>query len=119
MELTNYLADGVGLTSRAWFGIGVATLATCFICSEFAPWKSPTLSPESIKRRFFWFGVLAFVSCLFVSLLPDWEDGLFATCATLLCFGRRTADQIARRHSAVIKIDGSAVSTEFAIVSKP
>jgi len=34
------------------------------------------LSPESIKRRFYWAGVGGFLTCLFFSQLPDWRDGL-------------------------------------------
>lgn len=75
-DLTYLVADGAGLSARTWLWICVIPFAIGFIGSEFAPWKSARLSPESIKRRFYWCGVCGFLTCLFVSQLPDWRGGL-------------------------------------------
>jgi hypothetical protein len=76
VPLVDLLADGSGTSGHTWFWICVIPFVIGFIGSEFAPWKSTRLSPESIKRRFYWAGVGGFLVCLFWSQLPDWKDGL-------------------------------------------
>lgn len=74
--LSEVLDGGAGLSAHTWLWICVIPFAIGFIGSEFAPWKSARLSPESIKRRFYWGGVGGFIICLFLSQMPDWQSGL-------------------------------------------
>ncbi len=64
--------------SHLWFWICLIPLAIGYLGSEFALWKSATLSPESIKRRCYWAGVSGFLVCMLLSQIPDWKDGLLA-----------------------------------------
>lgn len=99
------LADGAGLTTHTWLWICVIPFVVGFIGSEFAPWKSARLSPESIKRRCYWAGVGGFLVCLFCSQLPDWKDGLAGAGVFLFSFV-----VLAFFRSSHIKIGGKIIA---------
>ncbi|BBY63516.1 hypothetical protein [Mycolicibacterium helvum] len=56
----------------AFAAVGIGLLG-----STRAPWKSHTLSPDSIERRFYWIGCSTGCVLLFFSQIPDWSRGLF------------------------------------------
>jgi hypothetical protein len=60
---------------------GLALIVLGGLFGMFPLWRSPTLSPASIRRRSYWAGCIAGVVLLFVSQLPDWRSGAFGALA--------------------------------------
>lgn len=67
----------------------------------FPLWKSHTLSPASIQRRFYWTGAISGPLLMFVSQLPDWRSGLIVACASLFVL-----ILVAYRFTSHIKLGG-------------
>ena len=66
------------------FYAGLAAIVLGGLFGMFPFWKSRTLSPASIRRRFYWTGAVGGPVLMFVSQLPDWRAGLFVALASLL-----------------------------------
>lgn len=60
----------------------IAALVVGVIFSSFPPWKSATLSPDSIERRVWWTCSAVATVLLFFAQLPDWRSGLFVSIMT-------------------------------------
>ena len=69
--------------SRVLFYAGLAAIALGTLLGMFPLWRSATLSPASIQRRFYWTGSIVGPLLMFVSQLPDWRSGLFVALASL------------------------------------
>jgi len=65
-----------------WLAFGAVAIGA--LGSIFAPWKSRTLSPDSIERRFYWTGCAVGCVLLFCSQLPNVPRGLFGATAAAL-----------------------------------
>lgn len=61
--------------------IALAALAIGVIGSTHAPFKSRTLSPDSIERRLYWTGCVVACTLVFISQWPDIIRGLFGSVA--------------------------------------
>ncbi|MCX2934779.1 hypothetical protein ORI20_31425 [Mycobacterium sp. CVI_P3] len=61
--------------------LAFAAVGLGLLGSTRAPWKSRTLSPDSIERRFYWIGCAAGCILLLLSQLPNWSRGLFGAVA--------------------------------------
>lgn len=70
---------------RIWYWIAISAMVIGFTGSLIPAWRSANLSPESIKRRFYWTGGLLVIPCLVLSDWPYWQGGLFAAAAFFLC----------------------------------
>jgi hypothetical protein len=62
--------------------LAFAAVGLGLLGSTRAPWKSRTLSPDSIERRFYWTGCTVGCVLLFLSQLPNWSRGLFGAVAS-------------------------------------
>lgn len=82
-------------------GLALVTLALTTVTGLVPSWKSATVSPDAIKRRCYWTGTTATVVLLFLSALPDWQEGLFVAIAIGLGLVA-----IALRYTGHIKIAG-------------
>ncbi len=86
---------------RMLFYAGLAALVLGGLFGMFPLWKSRTLSPASIQRRFYWTVSIGGPLLMFVSQLPDWRAGLLVALASLFVMVL-----IAYRFTSHIKLGG-------------
>ena len=97
--------------SLIWLAFGAVAVGT--LGSLRAPWKSATLSPDSIERRSYWIGCAAGCALVFASQLPDWKRGLFGAVTVGLAMVA-----VAFSRSNHIKVDGQ-VYAAFEFLRQP
>ncbi len=84
-----------------WFWAAMVCLGTGALGGMFAPWKSGTLSPDSIQRRFYWTGCGLAVVLLFVGQLPNWRTATGIALVVGIC-----VVAVALRFTSHVKIRG-------------
>jgi hypothetical protein len=95
------------------FWLAVTALAVGMIGSTLIPWRSSTLSADSIERRFYWSGSAVAAVMLFISQWPDWTRGTLGALA--LCVGLVS---IAFLRTSHIKI-GGRIYAAFPVLREP
>lgn len=94
-----------------WFAM--AALAIGAVGSTLIPWRSSTLSPDSIERRFFWGGSAAACVLLLFSQSPNWARGAFGAGALAVALVA-----IAFLRTSHIKI-GGRIYAAFPVLREP
>ncbi len=65
---------------------GLITMALANLGAMLPPWRSATLSPDSIQRRIYWVGNALAIGLLSATQIPEWRNLLFFVPAMTLWF---------------------------------